>query len=205
MNQPRPKPPTFALWLLQRFLAAERHETLVGDLLEKYHQGRSSRWFWREVLIAIVFSLGATLRIRRAEVAFAVIGAVLQGIWWTTLWWKIVRRSHIIQSLYEWGVDWPFPLCSAYDVLFHSLLQLAILLPLMAVFFSFKGGWRGARFLRTIEIGLALLTPGDLLVLLFPRSYYYLLTSVLFFFALLLSIAANRTPRPSVQPPSALI
>ena len=204
MNQPRPEPPSSAIWLLHHLLPAERREALLGDLLEQHHQGRSSRWFWREVLVALVLSLGTTLRTRRIEIAFAIVGTALQGIWWTTRWWKVIWQSQTMQSLSGWGLGWRFPLSSGYDILFHWLLQMLVLLLLVLVFFFWRGEAKGANMLRAIGIGLAFLAPGQLpLLLLRGSSSIYILASVPFFLALLLSIATSREPRLSVQPPSA--
>ena len=198
MNQPKPEPPSSALWLLHRFLPTERREALLGDLLEKFHQGRSSCWLWREVLIAVALSFGTTLRMHRAEVAFTILGTTLHAMWWTSRWWRMAWQSPMMQSLYAWGLGWPFPLSSAYDILFHSIVRLVLLLPLVAVFSSSQGGWRGARVLRAIGIGLALLTPGEVLVLLSRGSVYIsMFESILFFLALLLSIWTSCTLRPS--------
>jgi hypothetical protein len=49
-------PPRVATWLLERFVEGPRRESLVGDLLEQYSQGRSTAWYWRQVVTAIVTS-----------------------------------------------------------------------------------------------------------------------------------------------------
>ena len=48
-----PEPPRFASWLLQRFAVGARHESLIGDIVEQYHGGRSAMWYRRQVLAAI--------------------------------------------------------------------------------------------------------------------------------------------------------
>lgn len=47
-------PPAVATWLAQRFVPGPRRESLVGDLIEQYRQGRSGIWYWRQVFAAIV-------------------------------------------------------------------------------------------------------------------------------------------------------
>ena len=42
-----------AEWLLERFVDTDLFEPLVGDLIEQHHDGRSSVWFWRQVLILL--------------------------------------------------------------------------------------------------------------------------------------------------------
>src|SRR5262245_8229996 len=46
--------PTVATWLLKLFCSSAESESVIGDLLEQYHLGRSRFWYWRQV-IAIVF------------------------------------------------------------------------------------------------------------------------------------------------------
>jgi len=45
-----PPPPKLAAWLLCQFTA---EEALIGDLIERYHEGRSEVWFWKQVLWTI--------------------------------------------------------------------------------------------------------------------------------------------------------
>src|SRR4029453_15203133 len=47
-------PPRVATWLAQSLVPGPRRESLLGDLIEQYRRGRSGRWYWRQVLIAIV-------------------------------------------------------------------------------------------------------------------------------------------------------
>ena len=46
-------PPRLAVWLLQHFGPQLNQEALTGDLNEALAQGRSSKWYWRQVLAAI--------------------------------------------------------------------------------------------------------------------------------------------------------
>lgn len=47
------KPPRLAAWILQEFGPDLNREVLAGDLNEAMAQGRSSAWYWRQVLAAI--------------------------------------------------------------------------------------------------------------------------------------------------------
>ena len=46
-------PPRLAAWLLEHFGPEFNHEALAGDLCEDFKQGRSSGWYWRQVLAAV--------------------------------------------------------------------------------------------------------------------------------------------------------
>ena len=60
------RPPVLATWLLKH--AARRNDALVGDLFEEHRRRRSSVWYWREVLTAVVVS--------RSNEALLVLGIV---------------------------------------------------------------------------------------------------------------------------------
>jgi hypothetical protein len=48
------KPPRLATWLLARLASGKTRESLVGDLIEQYRNGRSASWYWRQALIVVV-------------------------------------------------------------------------------------------------------------------------------------------------------
>jgi len=54
-----PAPPQLALYLLDRWGSPYHRESLAGDLIEQWHQGRSAAWCWRQVFVAV---LAARLR-----------------------------------------------------------------------------------------------------------------------------------------------
>jgi hypothetical protein len=56
-------------WLLGRLVSGSNGEALAGDLIEQRQNGRSSGWFWRQAVVAIVLS-GARDRTRGAQGIF---------------------------------------------------------------------------------------------------------------------------------------
>jgi len=54
------QPPSVPTWLLNGF--GHRNDTLTGDLIEEYSQGRSVAWYWWQVLVAIVVDFGKEVR-----------------------------------------------------------------------------------------------------------------------------------------------
>lgn len=58
----RPAPPRLASWLLERFAFGPQRESLVGDIVEQYQQGRSSMWYQRQTLAAVF--IGSVTRVR---------------------------------------------------------------------------------------------------------------------------------------------
>ena len=47
------QPPRLAAWLFERLASGPNRESLGGDLAEQYRGGRSSAWYWRQVLMAV--------------------------------------------------------------------------------------------------------------------------------------------------------
>jgi hypothetical protein len=71
----RGHPPRVATWLLQRLAAGWHSESLEGDLIEQYAQGRSRLWYWRQVAMAIAL---AQSRAFRGRMGFATIRVFLR-------------------------------------------------------------------------------------------------------------------------------
>jgi hypothetical protein len=55
-------PPPLALWLLRHWGSAYHRESLEGDLIEQYQEGRSRIWYWRQVAASILIAQGRLLR-----------------------------------------------------------------------------------------------------------------------------------------------
>jgi hypothetical protein len=66
-------PPAFALWLLKYWGSPYRSESLTGDLIEQYQEGRSRAWFWGQVTTAILIARGRFIR----ALPWAATGRVL--------------------------------------------------------------------------------------------------------------------------------
>ena len=49
--------PTIATWLLRYLGASPNNDSVIGDLIERYQQGRSPLWFWRQTVNAIASGL----------------------------------------------------------------------------------------------------------------------------------------------------
>jgi hypothetical protein len=57
-------PPVIATWLLKRFGAGRYSESMVGDLIEQYGQGRSRSWYWKQVVVAILIARASAMQMR---------------------------------------------------------------------------------------------------------------------------------------------
>ena len=72
------EPPRVATWLLKRLAASGKRESLVGDLIEQYQQGRSRAWYWRQAIAAIFGSIANDIRAHKLlALRAAILGLVL--------------------------------------------------------------------------------------------------------------------------------
>lgn len=60
-------PPKIATWLLRKWGSHYHAESLAGDLLEQYGEGRSRAWYWRQVAAAV--SVAQAQAVRRSASA----------------------------------------------------------------------------------------------------------------------------------------
>ena len=72
-------PPSLPTKLLELLVPQRTSEALLGDLIEQYESGRSRRWYWRQVILALVISAGREARTRKLQAIRAVIVGYLTG------------------------------------------------------------------------------------------------------------------------------
>jgi hypothetical protein len=70
-------PPRLALWLLRRLGSSYHAESLVGDLIEQYQEGRSRAWYWGQVAAAILLARARFIRSLRWWVAGRALSHLL--------------------------------------------------------------------------------------------------------------------------------
>jgi hypothetical protein len=143
------QPPPLATWLLRQCVNGARYEPLIGDMLEEYRAGRSSFWYWRQVLVAILQSCFKDIRSHRLVALRAVVMTLLV---YHLLWIFVVNDAMMqIQSLVFWlfagqrGLPgWP----PYFDGLTRVLLTLA----------GAFTGWSVAKLHRPYESTMVLLS-----------------------------------------------
>lgn len=111
------QPPRLATQLLQRWNRGPQCEALAGDLLEQYRRGRSSTWYWRQVVTAILVGivhdirhhpvvavravvLGSTAALLLARFTGALHLSLL--VWGATNHWFPWGTSEILRQLWVW-------------------------------------------------------------------------------------------------------
>src|ERR1700678_2735523 len=55
-------PPKIAVWLLRKWGSHYHAESLAGDLIEQYRQGRSRAWYWKQVTAAVSVAQAPAIR-----------------------------------------------------------------------------------------------------------------------------------------------
>jgi hypothetical protein len=115
------QPPVAATWLLKH-LACE-NEALAGDLMEEYRKGRSTAWYWRQVLIAIAVGSANTIRAHKVLALRAIfvgwsaqyLTNYLIGHPVFDLYVALLRKFGIIPNWLQWHYyDYPLllPMCA---------------------------------------------------------------------------------------------
>ena len=80
MTSNQSNPPKLALWWLRHACPGEHIEALTGDLIERFREGSTRLWFWRQVLIAFTTSVLGEIRRRWTFFCYAAAGTVAMCI-----------------------------------------------------------------------------------------------------------------------------
>jgi hypothetical protein len=91
------QPPRLATCLLKHFGCSPNKDAVIGDLDERYANGRSASWYWRQVLISIITSVVVEVRAHKLHaVRVLVLGwLLLFPLFWlqTNTLWALVQMS----------------------------------------------------------------------------------------------------------------
>jgi hypothetical protein len=105
------KPPMtvgLATWLLEHLTFASDTEAISGDLLEELRAGRSTGWYWRQVLLAIGIRVWVAARQYALPLIFSAGWSILYPLW------RSIGRDRLIQELihatpHRWVAHaWPY-------------------------------------------------------------------------------------------------
>lgn len=75
------QPPSLAAWMLGRLVPGKLNEALEGDLLEELRLGRSSMWYWRQVLCIVAIAWRREIFDHRMAFLFAALWSMLAPAW----------------------------------------------------------------------------------------------------------------------------
>jgi hypothetical protein len=120
--------------MLVHLRAAGRDEALAGDLLEEFRAGRSSGWYWRQIISAVAIGWARSIFEHRIVLLFAAFWSLLSPAWELTFI-RVFWESNFIGSV--WRMPWPWSAASAIGlgiveallfIWIGSLLYAALLL-----------------------------------------------------------------------------
>jgi non-heme chloroperoxidase len=94
----------FANWMLEHLTFGSDNEALSGDLLEEFQLGRSTMWYWRQAVAAIVIRACWSAREFAVAVAFSAAWSMLYPTWRF-----LVAGSFLRTATDRWaGLVWPY-------------------------------------------------------------------------------------------------
>ena len=96
-----PTPPKLAAWLLSQFTS---DEALIGDLLERYHEGRSEVWFWKQALWTIAIGKVREIQTQKLQrlfqsTEFNAKGLIVSGVAIGVIVYTIEHPSGVVAVL----------------------------------------------------------------------------------------------------------
>jgi hypothetical protein len=169
MSSEKSQPPGLAIWLLRHLCSNQDQEALAGDLLERFAEGESQGWFWRQVLWAILVGASRECRIHWIQIAFPIIGA--PALWfWGGRSVGAVLGNPIGGRAWDWGLTLQWPMSAVYDYFFRSLIVALMIQPLLAVLLLLDHAFEWVRLLRTLVISIPLIAATALAWTLWPFS-----------------------------------
>jgi uncharacterized membrane protein YidH (DUF202 family) len=131
------QPPATAIWLLEHAIPGQPNEALAGDLLEEFRNGRTSGWYWSQVLVAVALGWLRESLARADVIAFAALWSIA-GPSWFVYTDKIQNDAVIMHALlsrlafpwsmlgyFGWGLALSMALIWAGIVVYHLLRFLA--------------------------------------------------------------------------------
>ena len=135
------QPPRTAGWLLRHFGSSPNNESVIGDLDERYRQGRSYLWYWRQALLAIVTSffneVGTHKLLTLRAIATGWVVAVVSRRAFNLTW-------EILSALASWSRLWR-----------HGWITIAVQIP-EVVLSGVLAGWLVARLHRQSQKAMVL-------------------------------------------------
>jgi hypothetical protein len=156
MSSKKSDPPGLAIWLLRHACPGNENDALIGDLIERFREGQTYRWLWRQVLIAFAVGVLAEMRRHWPHFCYAIAGTAMTWFFWDANVLKLVPGW-----LHWRNLPWPWSQL-AFELSRPVLLALAAL-PALAVGLVIDRSFRWGSLLRTGAINLALIMLGHYL------------------------------------------
>jgi hypothetical protein len=149
------------MWWLRHACPGSDKDALTGDLIERFHEGQTRGWFWRQVLIAFIVGVLGEIRRHWPYFGYAIGGFVLEGFFW---------NAHALGSVPKW-LHWnelPWPWSQLASELSRPALLALAALPVLAAGLLIERSFRWVHLVRTAVITLALIAFGHFSFDIFP-------------------------------------
>jgi hypothetical protein len=102
-------------------------EALLGDLFEDFQSGRSSAWYWRQVLAAILVGFVREVRYRWVSTGFAIFWSYGFSLLFTRRLWPPPQAFRLLDPLYGWATRFDFP--ASFICMFFNLYCILVGVP----------------------------------------------------------------------------
>ena len=156
MSHPNFDPPKQALWVL-KYLCLGDNDALTGDLIERFREGQTPGWFWKQTLVACAVSIPRAVWRHSPEFGYAAAATAFQAVVWfhaPSLLWTIAAPAPSI--LHWYALPWPW---SQIAMELSPAFVLAIAaLSILAGALILRGTFRWSSLLRTGILSVVLLT-----------------------------------------------
>jgi hypothetical protein len=160
MNEEKINPPETAIWFLRHACPGD-NEALAGDLVERFREGQTRGWFWRQVFIAFVVSVLGEIWRHWPHFCYAIATTVATWFFWDA------PALRLLKHWLHWS-DLPWPWSQiVFELSPPALLALAPL-SILGAGLMIERSFRWVSLLRTGVLSLVLIGLGHYSIDLFP-------------------------------------
>jgi hypothetical protein len=172
------EPPRLAIWILAHVCPGD-NDALTGDLIERFREGQTRGWVWRQVFITLTLGVLSEIRRHWPHFCYAIAGTVMPAF----VWKAGGQLPHFIRW---WKLPWPLSMFVLELSPFASCALAALLV--LAVALTISRMFRWIYLIRTGVINLVLISLYHYLPDMFP--------------SLLRQIADNPNRKALIIPPA---
>lgn len=141
------KPPALATWMLDHLRSRGSNEALSGDLLEAFRTGRSTGWYWYQVIAAIAIAWGRNVWHHRVTFFFAAVWSVFSPAW------LLLPVRFSLDSLVGDTSHIPWPWSFICAIVFGAVIAMLFIWLGVAVYSTFHLLAHGNLSLRSVRKG----------------------------------------------------
>jgi hypothetical protein len=153
------EPPKAARWLLKHFGCSPNNAAVIGDLDERYRNGRSHAWYWKQVMKTLAIAFSQEVRAHK----LLALRAIVTG-WILSLAGMFSFRALVItiNSIMRWDSVWNgyrfSRLVHQFEITYPTAsLTLLELVPFAVAFLGWASiGWALKRLLHPHEKAMVL-------------------------------------------------